>query len=59
MGAFSGNNYQARVEYNPRRPSEVPATGVDIGRAKELLGWPPRVDYALGIENPVKCTWES
>jgi nucleoside-diphosphate-sugar epimerase len=44
---------QARLEFQPRHPADVTATWADISRARERLGWEPRVSYEQGIANLV------
>lgn len=41
---------KAKIEYLPRHPADVPATWADIKKAKELLGWEPKVKIEEGIE---------
>jgi len=45
---------KARIEFQPRHPADVAATWADITRARERLGWAPRVGYEQGVENLVK-----
>jgi UDP-glucuronate 4-epimerase len=35
----------AKVEYGPEHPADVPATLADVGKAKELLDWEPRTRF--------------
>jgi UDP-glucuronate 4-epimerase len=44
---------EARLEFKPRHPADVTATWADISRAREQLGWEPRVSYEQGIANLV------
>ena len=48
---------QPKVEYQPARSLDVPASVLDIGRARDELGWEPRVDLAEGISRT--WTWIS
>ena len=41
------------VEYLPARPLDVPASVLNVGRAKSALGWEPETGLAEGIER----TW--
>jgi UDP-glucuronate 4-epimerase len=44
---------KAMLEFKPRHPADVTATWADITRARERLGWEPRVSYQQGIANLV------
>jgi len=44
---------QARVEYRPAQPADVPATWADIRRAKEKLGWTPQTTLEQGLAQTV------
>jgi len=44
---------KAQIEFQPRHPADVPATWADISKAKELLGWCPKVNIEEGIQNTV------
>ena len=39
----------ARLEYKPAHPADVPATWANISRAREQLGWMPRVMLEEGL----------
>ncbi|HET9417259.1 MAG TPA: NAD-dependent epimerase/dehydratase family protein [Candidatus Limnocylindria bacterium] len=39
----------------PAQPGDVPATYADVGRARERLGWSPRMPFGEGIER--FCVW--
>lgn len=41
---------KAKTEFLPRHPADVPATWADVKKAKELLGWEPKVKIEEGIE---------
>ena len=43
----------ANLEYKPRHPADVPATWADIGKARQILGWEPRVSLEEGVRNLV------
>jgi UDP-glucose 4-epimerase len=45
---------QPEVEYVSGRPLDVPASMLDVGRAREELGWSPRVELPEGMAR----TWE-
>jgi len=36
----------AKVEYGPAHPADVPATLADVRKAREILGWEPRVAFS-------------
>lgn len=38
------------VDYLPKRPAEVKATLADISKAKQLLGWEPKIHLEEGIK---------
>jgi nucleoside-diphosphate-sugar epimerase len=40
----------AHIDWKPWQPTDMKASWADISRAKELLGWSPRVSYEEGIE---------
>lgn len=40
---------RARVEFKPGRPFDVPASVLDISRARDELGWTPRTPLAEGL----------
>ena len=42
------------VEYLPGRPFDVPASVLDISRARDDLGWKPRIPLRQGLQK----TWE-
>jgi nucleoside-diphosphate-sugar epimerase len=54
----------ARVVFEPRHPADVTATWADVTRARERLGWEPRVAFEDGMERLVSWyrenrTWAS
>jgi UDP-glucuronate 4-epimerase len=50
---------EARLEFKPRHPADVTATWADISRAREQLGWEPRVSCEQGIANLVRWYQEN
>lgn len=44
---------QAIIECQPRHPADIPASWANIERARDLLGWTPRVQYGEGLKNLV------
>jgi nucleoside-diphosphate-sugar epimerase len=41
------------IRYRPAHPADVPATWARIERARDLLGWTPRVDIEEGLRRTV------
>lgn len=39
----------AAIDYQPRHPSDAPATWADISKAQRLLGWTPTTSFQKGI----------
>jgi UDP-glucuronate 4-epimerase len=50
---------EAKLEFQPRHPADVTATWADITRARERLGWEPRVSCQQGIANLVQWYQEN
>jgi UDP-glucuronate 4-epimerase len=46
---------EPNVEHKPHQPGDVPITFADVTRAKQLLGWEPRVGIEEGIDR--FCDW--
>lgn len=46
---------QLAIDYRPERASDVGRIVLDIGQARECLGWSPRI----GLEEGVERTWRS
>jgi dTDP-glucose 4,6-dehydratase len=44
---------KAEVEYSARHPADVPATWADISKAREILGWEPRMSLEEGLRSAV------
>lgn len=44
---------KAKVVHKPAHPADVPATWADISRARELLGWEPKISLEEGLKNAV------
>lgn len=42
-----------KVQYAPERPGDVGHSSISIVKAKELLGWTPKVDFAAGIHHTI------
>lgn len=49
----------ATIERHPFHPTDVPATWANIDRARELLGWEPRVNLKDGIASVVDWYMEN
>ncbi|MFQ5684343.1 MAG: NAD-dependent epimerase/dehydratase family protein [Candidatus Binatia bacterium] len=45
---------KAMIENQPRHPADVMATWADIGKARQLLGWRPRISFEQGVTNLVR-----
>lgn len=39
----------AKLDYEPKHPADMDATWADIGKARSLLGWQPRVRLREGL----------
>lgn len=44
---------KAQVETYDRAPADMPATWADIGKARRLLGWEPRVSLDEGLDRTI------
>lgn len=44
---------EAEIEHEPGHPADLDATWADIGKARKLLGWEPKVSLDEGIERTV------
>ncbi len=42
---------QARIDYRPGHPADVPATWADISKARRVLSWEPQTDFRTGMKN--------
>jgi UDP-glucuronate 4-epimerase len=40
---------EARIEWLPEQPGDVPQTWADVEKAKRLLGYAPTMDFATGV----------
>lgn len=47
-------NKKATLQFYPVHPSDMKVTWADISRARDLLGWTPKVKIEEGIERTVK-----
>jgi len=45
---------QARIEFHPAHPSDVPVTWANISLARRCLGWEPKISYEEGVESLVR-----
>jgi UDP-glucose 4-epimerase len=52
MESLLGQPVQRR--YLTARPFDVPTSILDIGKAREVLGWSPRVDLRSGLERTIR-----
>jgi GDP-L-fucose synthase len=46
--------YDGRIAWDASKPDGQPRRGLDISRAKKLLGWQPRQDFDAGLATTVK-----
>lgn len=53
LAAFGKNRDTYEVGYEPVRPGDQRHMEADIQKAKELLGWSPKVDFAKGMVDTV------
>ena len=51
------NNFSIKVKNAPWRPGDIMHTRADISKAKEELGYEPKVRFWEGLEKTVKW-WE-
>ena len=42
-------NFQGRIEWDTTKPDGQPRRGLDISRARRLLGWEPKQDFDVGL----------
>jgi nucleoside-diphosphate-sugar epimerase len=45
--------FQGRIEWDASKPDGQPRRGLDISRARKLLGWEPQQDFDAGLSNTV------
>ena len=45
---------EANIVMQPRHPADVDATWASIEKAKSMLDWSPRTDFARGVKNLVE-----
>ena len=41
------------IDWKEGRPTDVPVSVVAIGRARDVLGWTPKIDFATGLRRTV------
>ena len=46
--------FTGRIEWDASKPDGQPRRGLDISRAKNLLGWTPRQDFDTGLAATVR-----
>lgn len=51
-------DYRGRITWDTSKPDGQPRRGLDISRARELLGWSPRQDFDTGLAATV-AWWRS
>ena len=54
VAAVSSHAAQSAPQYAPLRAGEVDKISLDATRAREVLGWTPRVQFADGVKNAVQ-----
>lgn len=42
---------RARLSFTDRHPADLEATFADIGKARELIGYEPKVDFSVGVRS--------
>jgi len=42
---------EAKINFMPIQPGDVPETSADITKAKKMLGYEPKVSVAEGVKN--------
>ena len=42
------------IDWRPGRPIDVPVSILSIERAREVLGWTPKIDFADGLRQTVR-----
>jgi len=47
-------DYRGRITWDPSKPDGQPRRGLDISRARSLLGWEPRQDFDAGLADTVR-----
>ena len=45
--------FDGRIEWDASMPDGQPRRGLDISRARKLLGWEPQQDFDRGLETTV------
>jgi nucleoside-diphosphate-sugar epimerase len=50
---------RARIEYRPAHPADVSATWAAISKARQLLGWEPKVGLEAGLQKSVEWYLEN
>tara|TARA_R110000851_G_scaffold106389_6_gene225460 strand:- start:1811 stop:2791 length:981 start_codon:yes stop_codon:yes gene_type:complete len=51
-------NASGKIDFANDQPNEARQTLVNIDKAKELLGWEPKISFDDGVERTVKGLWE-
>jgi len=52
------NDIASTVQYKDDQPNEAKITLANITKAKEELGWTPKISFEEGVEKTVKSLWE-
>lgn len=45
---------EVKVDYRPGRPFDIPVSVLDITRARQCLGWQPRLTFSMGCERMIR-----
>jgi nucleoside-diphosphate-sugar epimerase len=45
--------FEGRIEWDASKPDGQPRRGLDISRARRLLGWEPRQDFDSGLDTTI------
>ena len=48
----------AQIYYKPDQPNEAQVTLANIDKAKEHLGWEPKISFSEGVGNTITNLWE-
>jgi UDP-glucose 4-epimerase len=51
-------NRKLDITWKQRRPMDVPASIVSVGRARDILGWVPKTSFETGLERTV-AWWQT
>ena len=46
--------YSGKIRWDPSKPDGQPRRGIDISRARELLGWEPKESFQSGLAKTIQ-----